>query len=62
MNVKLFMVSLAFKAFMRFDPCEFQFILGVNSWNYTVQILDAEWGESHGGDGGNNNNNNIEDL
>ncbi|XP_022103294.1 uncharacterized protein LOC110986022 [Acanthaster planci] len=45
MNVKLFMVSLAFKAFMRFDPCEFQFVLGVNSWNYTIQILEAEFGE-----------------
>ena len=45
MNIKLFMVSLAFKAFMRFDPCEFQFIIGVNSWNYTVQILTAEWGK-----------------
>ncbi|XP_033637723.1 uncharacterized protein LOC117298529 [Asterias rubens] len=45
MNIKLFMVSLAFKAFMRFDPCEFQFIIGVNSWNYTVQILEAEWGK-----------------
>ncbi|XP_038062441.1 uncharacterized protein LOC119732930 [Patiria miniata] len=45
MNVKLFMVSLAFKAFMRFDPCEFQFVLGVNSWNYTIQILDVEFGK-----------------
>ncbi|XP_033637389.1 uncharacterized protein LOC117298318 isoform X2 [Asterias rubens] len=45
MNIKLFMVSLAFKAFMRFDPSEFQFIIGVNSWNYTVQILTAEWGK-----------------
>ncbi|XP_071798137.1 uncharacterized protein [Asterias amurensis] len=45
MNIKLFMVSLAFKTFMRFDPCEFQFILGVNSWNYTVDILEAEWGK-----------------
>ncbi|XP_022102001.1 uncharacterized protein LOC110985344 [Acanthaster planci] len=45
MNVKVFMVSLAFKAFMRFDPCEFQFVLGVNQWNHTIQIFDAEFGE-----------------
>ncbi|XP_038050876.1 uncharacterized protein LOC119724026 [Patiria miniata] len=45
MNVKFFMVSFAFKAFMRFDPCEFQFVLGVNSWNYTQHILDTEFGK-----------------
>ena len=46
MNVKLFMISLSFKAYARIDPCELEFEMGLNSWKYVISFKEfVEWGE-----------------
>ncbi|XP_072033446.1 LOW QUALITY PROTEIN: uncharacterized protein [Amphiura filiformis] len=46
MNIKLFMISLSFKVYARIDPCELEFVMGLNSWNYTVSFKEyVEWGK-----------------
>ncbi len=48
-NIKLFMVHLSIKAYVRIDPCKLEFVIGLNSWNYTVNFEQyIEWGKYNG--------------
>ena len=37
-NAKVFIFLKVFKAYARFDPCEFKFVLGLDTWNYTYEF------------------------
>ena len=46
MNLKVQMISLSFKAYVRIDPCELKFVMGLNSWSHTINFAEyVEWGE-----------------
>ena len=45
MNMKLQMISLSFKAYARIDPCELEFVMGLNAWNHVINFAEyVEWG------------------